>query len=141
MAAILEGISDDFTALKFNEWRRCHLILICLDLWGSTWYSVDVWWFKHKGKMCCVCYMCLCELPAVHNMKLPLQVFHFLALIGASISFCQGFCSCLTCVLFLRFTELGQLILTLGFKLILVDLLHQCQYLVMMMMIIILEVF
>jgi len=66
--------------------------------------------------------MCLCELPAVHNMKLPLQVFHFLALIGASISFCQGFCSCLTCILFLRFTELGQAILTSGYKLILVDL-------------------
>lgn len=58
----------------------------------------------------------------MHNMKLPLQVFHFLALIGASISFCQGFCSCLTCILFLRFTELGQVILTSGFKLILVDL-------------------
>jgi hypothetical protein len=66
--------------------------------------------------------MGLCELPAVHNMKLPLQVFHFLALIGASISFFQEFCSYLTCILFLRFTELGQAILTSGFKLILVDL-------------------
>jgi len=54
-------------------------------------------------------------------VKLPLQVFHFLALIGASIYFCQGFCSYLTSILFLGFTELGWLILTLGFKLILVD--------------------
>jgi hypothetical protein len=55
-------------------------------------------------------------------MKLPLQMFHFLALIGASISFYQGFCSYLMCILFLGYTELGRLILTLGFKLILVDL-------------------